>query len=215
MAEENEGSRLAGTCWRVGRAQRSEETREPRAALPRHKVVTIFRLRRDPRLPRNASILCASTGCIAVAVGIFDQMYSCLTHVVHEVLTLYTHPPTVRLSSVEFITTYPRLSGIIERRQVSSNSSGKPPDERLLVLFDSVPPPSFHSIQWSCLHIHIEVSIRSCRFLSLANCITTTQLITKSHTPGLSKYRFTTHGSVSQLIQAPTISADFDPVPSD
>jgi hypothetical protein len=30
-----EGSRLAGTCWRVGRAQRSAETREPRAALPR------------------------------------------------------------------------------------------------------------------------------------------------------------------------------------
>jgi hypothetical protein len=28
-----ECSRLAGACWRVGRAQRSAETREPRAAL--------------------------------------------------------------------------------------------------------------------------------------------------------------------------------------
>jgi hypothetical protein len=28
-----EGNRLAGACWRVGRAQRSAETREPRAAL--------------------------------------------------------------------------------------------------------------------------------------------------------------------------------------
>ena len=51
-------------------------------------------------------------------VGIFDQTYSCLTRVVHEVLTLYTHPLTVGYSSVEFVTLYHLPSGIIRAHAI-------------------------------------------------------------------------------------------------
>jgi len=47
-------------------------------------------------------------------VGIFV-----LTRVDYEVLTLYTHP-NLQLDSLEFVTTYHLLSGIIERTQLNS-----------------------------------------------------------------------------------------------
>ena len=53
-------------------------------------------------------------------VGIFDQTYSCLTRVVHEALTLYTHPLTVGHSSVEFVTRIICHLESFERTQLNS-----------------------------------------------------------------------------------------------
>jgi hypothetical protein len=63
--------------------------------------------------------MCRSIG-VAFAVGIFDQTYSCLTRVVQEVLTLYTHPLTVGYSSVEFVTRIISHLESFERTQLNS-----------------------------------------------------------------------------------------------
>jgi len=62
--------------------------------MPMHLCILI-RAMRGSRCVWIVPVFSCDLVDIEEHVGIFDQTYSCLTRVIHEVITLYTHPLTV------------------------------------------------------------------------------------------------------------------------